>query len=101
MKDYVEAILYRYMRGISDLADRNFLMVGGRVISIDEDIEGHQVKIVTELRKNKADFVYEWIKKNYDQLDVKKWEVCSSDKDKMKRLEEIQCKKDCLKLFEN
>ena len=100
IKDYVEAILYRYMRGISDLADRNFLMVDGRVISIDEDIENHVVKVATELRKNKAKFLYDWIKIHYDKLDIKKWETCSPDKNENKRLEEIKSMKDCLKLFE-
>ena len=88
------------MRGISDLADRNFLMVDGRVISIDEDIENHVVKVATELRKNKAKFLYDWIKIHYDKLDIKKWETCSPDKNENKRLEEIKSMKDCLKLFE-
>jgi hypothetical protein len=97
MKDYVQAILFRYMRGISDLADRNFLIVKNRVISIDEDIEDRDVKIVTELRKNKAEFVYNWLRKHYDELDVDEWTAC--DKKDKKRLEEIQDKKSCLKLF--
>jgi len=70
-------------------------------IEICKRKEGHQVKIVTELRKNKADFIYDWIKKHYEELDVNKWESCSSDKEEMKRLEEIKSKNDCLKLFEN
>ena len=61
----------------------------------------HQVKIFIELRKNKAEFLYEWLKKHYDALDIKKWEKgekCSKEEEK--RLEEIQSKKDCLALFE-
>ena len=98
LKDYVQAILFRYMRGISDLADRNFLMVKKRVISIDEDIEDHDVKIAIELRKNKAEFFYKWLKKHYDELDVDKWTLC--DKKDKKRLEVIQNKEACLKLFQ-
>jgi alkylated DNA repair dioxygenase AlkB len=103
IKDYVHAILFRYMRGISDLADRNFLMVSDdssekRIISIDEDIEDHDVKIVTELRKNKAEYIYKWLRKNYDKLDVDKWTLC--DKKDKKRLEVIQNKETCLKLFQ-
>lgn len=99
IKDYVHAILFRYIRGISDLADRNFLMTDKRIISIDEDIEGHPVKLSTELRKNKTEFLYNWINKHYDNLDIHKWEVC--DKNDIERLEEIKNKKECLKLFKS
>jgi hypothetical protein len=97
IKDYVEAILYRYMRGISDLADRNFLMVNSRVISIDEDIEGHPVKIFTELRKNKSEFIYNWIKSHYEELGINHWKLCDISDEK--RLLEIQDRNKCLRLF--
>ena len=97
MKDYVHGILFRYMRGISDMSDRNFLMVKNRIISIDEAIENHDIKIMTELKKNKAEFVYNWIRKHYDELNVHMWESC--DKKDDKKLKDIQDKETCINLF--
>jgi len=95
IKDYIHALLYRYIRGVPDLADRNFLVRKGHVISIDEDIENRDVNMYNELRKNKAEFVYNWINNNYDELDVKKWiNIFKDDK-----FEKVQNKKDCLEIF--
>jgi hypothetical protein len=95
--DYVHAILFRYVRGISDYADRNFLMVGDNIISIDEDIEERNVNIYSELRKNKADYIYNWLKKNYDKLDLDNW-VGKNPYEK-ERLLIIKDKIKCLQLF--
>lgn len=94
MIDYVEALLYRYLLGISDLADRNFLMHKGRIISIDGDINEHDVNLYVELKKNKANFVYNWIKNNYEKLKIGKW----SHENKTK-LDIIQNYDKCVELF--
>lgn len=65
MIDYVHNLLYRYLFGISDLADRNFLMVGGRVISIDEEIKDRLDDLSIELKKNKCLFIQNWLEDNY------------------------------------
>jgi hypothetical protein len=92
--DYVHAILFRYLLGISDLADRNFLMVDGRVISIDEEEMGKEIPIYATLKKNRAALVYDWLKDHYEQLQVSRWKC---DKNK---LEQIQNKERCLELFQ-
>jgi hypothetical protein len=100
--DYTQAILFRYIRGISDYADRNFLLYKGRVLSIDEDIENKTVNIYSELRKNKAEYLYNWIKKNYDKLNIENWEdLYSSDKYEKKRLIVVKNKDKVLKLFKD
>ena len=99
-KDYIHALLFRYLLGISDLADRNFLMRSGRVISIDEDIENHIVDLYSELRKNKATAVYEWLKANYRKLDINKWSVKDmTDDNQIQRMETIKDYNECLRLF--
>jgi len=95
--DYVHAILFRYVLGISDLADRNFLMTGGRVISIDEDVEGRVMDLYGTLQKNKASFLHKWLQNGYEKLSVGQWAV--DDVFQQDRLREIQNKDLCLALF--
>lgn len=94
--DYLHAILFRYLLGISDLADRNFLMIGGRVISIDEDVEGRVMDLYGTLQKNKAAFLHKWLQNGYESLSVAQWVSDASQQD---RLYEIQSKERCLLLF--
>lgn len=95
--DYIHAILFRYLLGISDLADRNFLMTGGRVISIDEDVEGRAMDLYATLQKNKAAFVHDWLQKGYENLSVAQW--TATDASQQDRLTAIQNKDLCLALF--
>ena len=97
--DYIHALLFRYVRGISDLADRNFLCFNGHIVSIDEDIEDRHVHLYGEMRKNKAKFIYDWIETKYDLLSVMEWRG-NTDKE-MDRLKQIQTKESCLNLFMN
>ena len=100
-KDYVHALLFRYVVGISDLADRNFLMRDGRVISIDEDIEGHEVHLYKELKKNKAAAICIWVKTHYDELGLMNWKVKDEYNEGEKlRLACIQDKNKCVSLFQ-
>ena len=68
LKDYVLNLLARWIFGISDLADRNFLRKNGHVYSIDEEYKNRPVSFKTELRKNKCEFLHRWINRNYDTL---------------------------------
>ena len=95
--DYIHALLFRYLLGVSDFADRNFLMKDGRVISIDEDVEGRDIDLYATLQKNKAAFLHEWLKTNYEQLSVSQWVVTNINQ--RGKLEEIQNKASCLALF--
>lgn len=96
--DYVHALLFRYIRGISDLADRNFLCFNQHIISIDEDIENHHLNLYGELRKNKAKYIYDWLDQKYHLLSVKKWKG-TTDKE-LECLKQIQTKENCLNLFQ-
>lgn len=86
MRDYVHALLYRYVRGIPDLADRNFLFVKGRVISIDEDIRHSNVNMTGELKKNKCATVREWLSQN--TIDISSW--VALDEFEQKRIDKIK-----------
>lgn len=97
--DYVRAILFRFIRGISDFADRNFLIVNNRVISIDEDIEERNPNVYKELRKNKAEYLYRWLKNNYEKLDIQNWK--GETEYEKEKLEIVKDKDKCLKLFKD
>lgn len=100
MIDYVHNLLYRYLFGISDLADRNFLMVSGRVISIDEEIQGKLDVVNIELRKNKCLFIQNWLKDNYEKLNINKWFLIkTATRVQLLKFEEITNKEYCLRLF--
>jgi hypothetical protein len=100
MIDYVHNILYRYFFGISDLADRNFLMVGGRVISIDEEIHGRLDCVNYELRKNKCVFIKDWLENNFKKLNVQNWfPIKTMNRVQCLKYEEIRNKQFCLRLF--
>jgi len=98
MIDYVHAILFRYLLGISDYADRNFVLKDGRVISIDEDVENHDINLYRVLQKNKANFVYQWLKDNYEKLDVARWGPKYPSQ--QAKLAQIQNKVSCLRMFQ-
>jgi hypothetical protein len=100
MIDYVHNLLFRYLFGISDLADRNFLMVNGQVISIDEEIEGKLNGLNYELKKNKCIFIQNWLKDNYEKLNVNKWFLIKTGtRVQLLKYEEITNKEYCLRLF--
>lgn len=94
-KDYVHAILFRYVLGISDLADRNFVRKDGRVISIDEDVENHELDLYTVLQKTKANHIHRWLTDHYEELEVSQWNAPLQ----RERLDIIQDKEKCLSLF--
>jgi DNA-directed RNA polymerase subunit H len=98
MIDYVHALLFRYLLGISDYADRNFVLKDGRVISIDEDVENHEINLYRVLQKNKANFVYQWLKGNYEKLDVARW--VPKYPTQQAKLTQIQNKASCLQMFQ-
>lgn len=91
--DYIHAILFRYLFGISDLADRNFLMVEGRVISIDEEEIGKEIPVYATLKRSRSAFIHNWLKDHYEQLNVSTWTPRSE------KLNHIQNKESCLELF--
>ena len=102
MKDYVHALLFRYLLGISDYADRNFVLKDGRIISIDEDVENHEINLYKVLQKNKAEFVYRWLTSNYEKLEVQQWAPKDpNDASQQKRLKDIQMKELCLRMFQD
>ena len=96
--DYIHAVLFRYLLGISDYADRNFVMKDGRIISIDEDVEDKPVHVYTVLKKNKANLLYQWLQDNYEKLNVASWTVKSPDQ--RQKLAEIKNRESCLQLFQ-
>ena len=95
--DYIHAVLFRYLLGVSDFADRNFLMKDGRVISIDEDVEGRDIDLYATLQKNKAAFLHEWLQTHYELLGVSRWGIMNLYQ--QGKLIEIQNKASCLALF--
>jgi len=98
--------LFRYLLGVNDLANRNFLMANGRVYSIDEDTENKQFKVWTALggTKDQKNFIHNFISNNYNDLDVNNWHIKdgldeTEARQQEKRLVEIQNRPSCLALF--
>jgi hypothetical protein len=96
---YIRAVLYRYIFGISDLADRNFLLYNNTVISIDEDIVDNDVNLYNELKKNKAQWVYNWIADNYSKLLLNTWKISNINEKYHSRMQRIMNKETCMDLF--
>lgn len=70
---YVLALFYRYIFGISDLADRNFLVVNRAVYSIDEDTYNKDINMKNELRKDIIEDILQFLKEyNLEEI-VKYW----------------------------
>ena len=73
---YVTHLLFRYTIGIGDLADRNFVVSKNILYSVDEEsISEEGINVMKELRKNKADLVKKYMKKNSTKVmdNIKKW----------------------------
>lgn len=62
MLDYLHQIGLRIKFGVPDFADRNFLRVGGRIYSIDEETKGSTVDVMNELKVNRFQLVKSWVK---------------------------------------
>ena len=65
---YVLALCYRFVFGLGDLANRNFVRAQGQVISVDEDGVPKHLNFLTELKKNKLKKVQEWCTTHWDML---------------------------------
>jgi hypothetical protein len=98
--DYVLNLFARWIFGISDLADRNFLRKNGHIYSVDEEYKDRNVNFWNELRKNKCKIIYEWLYNKYEITILKcvnKWIVPEKYKE---RLTNLLDKDFVLKLFE-
>jgi hypothetical protein len=71
MRDFVYNIIFRYIMGIGDFADRNFLMSKGRVYSVDEDSIGRDFNWRAHLKKAYHDSFLSYMKKH--SKDVKEF----------------------------
>jgi hypothetical protein len=71
MKDFVYNIIFRYIMGIGDFADRNFVMSKGRVYSIDEDSIGRDFDWKAHLKTKYHESFLSYIKKH--SKDVKEF----------------------------
>jgi len=100
MTDYVLALLARWIFGISDLADRNFLRKDGRILSIDEEYVDRPVNFLTELQTKKCYLVKTWLMAHYDERIapvLTRWSVPEQNRAKYAIVRDY---KNCLTLFE-
>ena len=71
MIDYLKVIAFRLEYKLGDFADRNFMIVNDRVLSIDEEIKkGGEISLVNDLCQKKYDFVKEKYLKLKNNLDL-------------------------------
>ena len=100
MVDYVLLLLARYIFGISDLADRNFLRKDGNIFSIDEEYRDRPVNFKNELKQNKCSIIKSWLLKNYDIKIQPKVEVWINIPEKLNiKYETVSDRISCLSLF--
>ena len=64
MKEYILNIMFKYILGIPDLADRNFYVKNNKIFSIDLDSIGKSFNIKGSLRDKKYNIVSDFIKAN-------------------------------------
>ena len=57
MIDYLNNIGFRLKHNLGDFADRNFIVVGDKVYSVDENKTVNKVNLFNELKKNKYKYV--------------------------------------------
>ena len=75
IRQYIEQLLYRYIVGIGDLADRNFILAENKVYSVDEDSMGKDIKLCSNLKKKRTDVILSFLKKDivyFNEL-ISKW----------------------------
>ena len=65
---YTLNLLFRWVIGIPDAADRNFLLIGDKIMSIDEEGWGRETNMYTSLRKKKSKVVSDFIDENWETL---------------------------------
>jgi hypothetical protein len=66
--DYLTAIAYRLSRNLGDLADRNFMIKGDRLYSIDEEVTAAKVDVFNSFKEKKYKYVKEKYMENKDVL---------------------------------
>lgn len=102
--DYVHALLVRYLFGISDASDRNFLVAsGGIVVGVDEDsAKDRRVDLRDMLGPAKSAWVSAWIRENFQKLEVNRWALprdVGSLQSYADRLRDLQTRDSCVALF--
>ncbi|ALX27556.1 putative glycosyltransferase [Golden Marseillevirus] len=67
---FCKSVIFRFILGIPDLADRNFLFLPEKkvVISIDEDVCDREFDIEASLKKNRYKKYLQLIKENKDEI---------------------------------
>eukprot|EP01036_Dinobryon_divergens_P025676 gene25676-34249_t len=100
MIDYVLLLLARYIFGVGDLADRNFLRKDGHVLSIDEEYRDRPVHFKNELKQAKCSIIKSWLVKHYDALINPRVDVWVGIPSRLNaRFETVRHRESCLALF--
>jgi hypothetical protein len=72
MIDYLKVIAFRLEYKLGDFADRNFMIVNNRVLSVDEEIKkGEKINLKNNLGEKKYDFIKKMFIKLRNKLDKK------------------------------
>jgi hypothetical protein len=75
---YVRSLLFRFVVGANDLADRNFMVLDTTtVVSVDEDVIGKEVNIASGLRTKKCELLRKFLgdKAVFDEVGSKAWNL--------------------------
>jgi hypothetical protein len=71
-ENYILCVLFRFIIGIGDLANRNFLYFPdtSKVYSIDEEHFGHEINLLTGLRKTRYKNFEKYVSKNRKKIAI-------------------------------
>ena len=75
MEHYVLALLFRYVMGIPDPADRNFILVHDLIYSCDEEGFGRETNYQSALKERKCEHIKNYIRAEWTKLQpiLTKW----------------------------
>jgi len=92
---YIISIYFRYLFGIVDHANRNFLVLDDVLYSVDEE----NIDMVKESNFNKLEKNFEIINKNWDKVDKKIYEILKEWNIKITEIKDILLDEDYSKLL--
>jgi len=76
-REYVIGVLFRYVWGIPDYADRNFIYLpeSHQIYTVDDEGMMSTKKPTVQLRKRKSGLIKDYLEENYDEIKevVKRW----------------------------
>lgn len=86
LEDYIKCVVFRYLFGIPDLADRNFMISDRVLYSVDEEAIGRDIDLFDNLKKNRCKKITDFLKENTSLVETLKGWKSTIESDELKAL---------------